>query len=142
MVDIIVGLARYLYLAFLWLFVIIIIFNLKSQITIKSKKNKLSNVDKKYVLQVVEGSQINKSLPLDNRDITVGRSGDNDIVLKDDFVSAKHLKVYRDGKKIYLEDLSSTNGTFIKGKRVYGINEIKIGQLFTLGTNGLEVRMG
>jgi hypothetical protein len=141
-VDIIVGLARYLYLAFLWLFVIIIIFNLKSQITIKSKKNKLSNVDKKYVLQVVEGSQINKSLPLDNRDITVGRSGDNDIVLKDDFVSAKHLKVYRDGKKIYLEDLSSTNGTFIKGKRVYGINEIKIGQLFTLGTNGLEVRMG
>jgi len=53
------------------------------------------------------------------RDITyVGRSPDNDISVKDKFVSRKHLKILRKGNKYIIEDLKSTNGTFLNGKQI------------------------
>jgi pSer/pThr/pTyr-binding forkhead associated (FHA) protein len=129
----------------LWVFVIIVAVKLKSQIVFKSKKNLSSSrsgrSDGKYFLQVVEGPMSGISVPLENKDITVGRADDNSIVLSDDFVSAKHLKVWQDGRRIYLEDLSSTNGTFIDNKRVYGVSQIKLGQMFSMGVNGLEVNV-
>lgn len=53
------------------------------------------------------------------RDITyVGRSADNDISVKDKFVSRKHLKIQRREDKYIIEDLKSTNGTFVNGKQI------------------------
>jgi pSer/pThr/pTyr-binding forkhead associated (FHA) protein len=54
-----------------------------------------------------------------DRDITyVGRSADNDIPVKDKFVSRKHLKIQRRENKYFIEDLKSTNGTFVNGKQI------------------------
>jgi hypothetical protein len=144
-IDIVIAALKYLYLILLWIFVIVVAVKLKNQIMIKSKKvefrGQAKNNDRKYFLQVIEGPMVGVLAPLENKDITVGRSDDNTIVLSDDFVSAKHLKVFQDGRKIYLEDLSSTNGTFINGERVYGINQIKPGQIFSLGVNRLVVNI-
>jgi len=53
------------------------------------------------------------------RDITyVGRAADNDILVKDKFVSRKHLKILRKENKYIIEDLKSTNGTFLNGKQI------------------------
>jgi pSer/pThr/pTyr-binding forkhead associated (FHA) protein len=49
---------------------------------------------------------------------TIGRQHDNAIVLDDDAVSSHHACVFRDGDDFILEDLQSTNGTFVNGKRV------------------------
>lgn len=53
------------------------------------------------------------------RDITyVGRSADNDISVKDKFVSRKHLKILKKENKYIIEDLKSTNGTFVNGRQI------------------------
>lgn len=53
-----------------------------------------------------------------NGQLTIGRNGENDIVINNPFVSGQHLKiVYRDAG-YYLEDLGSRNGTLVNGVRV------------------------
>lgn len=69
-------------------------------------------------------------------DITfVGRSRRNDIKLTDPKVSGKHFKVFRIGRKFFVEDLRSTNGTLVNGQRV------EAGEGFELG-EGDRIRLG
>ncbi len=50
--------------------------------------------------------------------VTIGRLADNLIILDNPTVSAHHARVYRDGPHYVLEDLQSTNGTFVNGKPI------------------------
>ena len=50
--------------------------------------------------------------------ITIGRLPDNAIVIDNPAVSSHHACVFRDGESFVLEDLQSTNGTFVDGKRI------------------------
>ncbi len=53
------------------------------------------------------------------RTLTIGRSNSNDVVIKDTFVSGSHCSITMDDKGVfYLQDLGSSNGTFVNGKRV------------------------
>jgi len=49
---------------------------------------------------------------------TIGRAHDNDLVIDDPTVSAYHAKIYTYLTASYIEDLNSTNGTFVDGKRI------------------------
>jgi hypothetical protein len=59
-----------------------------------------------------------KEIPLDKSVLTVGRKPDNDIVLDNATVSGHHCKIYEAGGTWFVEDLNSTNGTFVNGKKV------------------------
>ncbi|HAH04935.1 MAG TPA: hypothetical protein DCM05_00180 [Elusimicrobia bacterium] len=59
-----------------------------------------------------------KEIPLDKPAITVGRKPDNDIVIDNPAISGHHCKVLLAGETYYVEDLDSTNGTFVNEKRV------------------------
>jgi pSer/pThr/pTyr-binding forkhead associated (FHA) protein len=65
--------------------------------------------------------------------LSIGRSGDADVRIEDRFASAIHARVYSRGPSYYVEDMSSTNGTFLNGGRLAGeaqlsdLDEIKIG---------------
>jgi pSer/pThr/pTyr-binding forkhead associated (FHA) protein len=67
--------------------------------------------------------------------MSVGRHGSNDIVLEDSSVSRSHCLIYVQSDKVEIEDLDSTNGVQITGKRVRGRvpvpvdKELKIGNL-------------
>lgn len=50
--------------------------------------------------------------------ITVGRKDDNDIIIDNPAISGHHARIVRQGNKYFIEDLNSTNGTFISGKRI------------------------
>ena len=50
--------------------------------------------------------------------VTIGLMDDNDLVLTDDTVSRYHCKIYQEGNHYILQDLGSTNGTFINQIRV------------------------
>lgn len=53
------------------------------------------------------------------REITVGRKNDNQLVLEDPYASGHHARIYiRNGKDCILEDLESTNGTLLNGKKL------------------------
>ena len=64
---------------------------------------------------------------------TIGRSPASDIVLPDDYVSQTHARVFARKQFLYIEDLGSTNGTLIDGRRIEGEHQIKPGQEIVLG---------
>lgn len=74
----------------------------------------------KALLQIDQGSDEPKSLPLNGDLLTIGRWPDNDIVLPDRMVSRHHAQIHKVGDEYVLEDLESTNGTFINGARLGG----------------------
>lgn len=69
------------------------------------------------ILLKFEASVI-KEIKLDKPAYTVGRKPDNDIVLDNATVSGHHCKLYEAGGTWFVEDLTSTNGTFVNGKKV------------------------
>jgi pSer/pThr/pTyr-binding forkhead associated (FHA) protein len=64
--------------------------------------------------------------------VTIGRLPDNDLVVDNPAVSGRHAKVYKQGDKYVIEDLQSTNGTFISGQRI-GSQALKDGDKITIG---------
>ena len=59
-----------------------------------------------------------RDIPLEKPAFTVGRKPDNDIVLDNPTVSGHHCKIYEAGGTWFVEDLNSTNGTYVNGKKV------------------------
>lgn len=59
-----------------------------------------------------------KEYPLAQDEITIGRKADNDIVIDSPAVSGHHARVLRQAGRIMLEDLNSTNGTYLHGKKI------------------------
>ena len=71
---------------------------------------------------------------------TLGRDVNNSIVLEDDFVSAAHASLTFRGRTWYVEDLGSTNGTFVNGSQVDGIAPLSFGDELQLGQ--IRLRLG
>ena len=69
-------------------------------------------------LYVVRGKYEQLSLGLKHQRTYVGRSPENDIQIQDNYVSRKHLELYKKGDKYFIRDLNSANGTFVNGKRI------------------------
>jgi len=59
-----------------------------------------------------------REFPLGFGTLSVGRSTDNDLVFDDPSLSRKHARIHRDGGRLEVEDLGSSNGTFVNGRRV------------------------
>ena len=70
------------------------------------------------VVHVLTGPDRGESYELEKDDINVGRSPGNDIQLKDILVSRRHLRIGRKKKKYFVQDLKSTNGTFVAGEQI------------------------
>lgn len=74
-------------------------------------------------------------------EVTVGRAGGCAVMLGgDSFVSQLHARVFRRDGSIYLEDLGSTNGTFLNGKKVTAPVSVRKGDKIQFGRTTLEVR--
>jgi hypothetical protein len=69
-------------------------------------------------LYIIDGHDKRQCLEFDGDILLVGRSAENDLPLKDRFVSRKHLKISRKGERIFIQDLKSRNGTFVNGETI------------------------
>lgn len=76
---------------------------------------------------------------IDKDEITIGRNSTNDITIDNLAVSDRHARIVRDQTGYYLEDLGSTNGTFVDGRR---ISRIGLGgqQQIAIGKHLLDIR--
>jgi|SRR5579872_2541487 len=73
-------------------------------------------------------------------EVTVGRSPGCAVALEDDtFVSSVHARVFRRSGELWLEDLGSTNGTWLNDERVDGPSRIQRGDRVKVGSTTLEV---
>ena len=94
-------------------------------------------------LVVTEGPLAGTSLPLRSGGVLVGRNPECALVLDDDYASGRHCRIYpdpsgRDGWAV--EDLGSTNGTFIGRERLTGSRPVEVGTTLRIGKTVLELR--
>jgi len=86
-----------------------------------------------YRLVVRRGPQPNQVYELNKDVLNLGRDITNDIVINDREVSRHHLRIVRGSEGFSIEDLGSTNGTFVNGKRLSGAIALKNGDMVGLG---------
>jgi len=91
-------------------------------------------------LVLIEGDRKGHTLRLDRREITIGRSDDSDLVIDDEYASTHHAKLVQVGTDWVLQDLNSTNGTFINGSRVNTPANLKVGTPVRIGKTTFELR--
>lgn len=70
---------------------------------------------------------------LEGDQLTIGRDSTNDIVINDAEISRRHARLTFQGGKFVLEDLGSTNGTFVNGQRLAGPRVLKAGEVVSFG---------
>jgi predicted component of type VI protein secretion system len=88
-----------------------------------------------YQLVVRTGPNPGETYELNSSEITIGRESTNDIVITDAEVSRKHARLVQQPGGYLLEDLGSTNGTFVNGQRLMGPHSLRPGELVVLGEN-------
>ncbi|MGM0397170.1 MAG: FHA domain-containing protein [Bacillota bacterium] len=75
---------------------------------------------------------LSDSYPVENA-LTLGRQKDNTIEIKDPYISKKHFRITKDEDQFFLEDLGSSNGTYLNGERVEDVTRIKKGDIIKVG---------
>jgi pSer/pThr/pTyr-binding forkhead associated (FHA) protein len=72
-------------------------------------------------------------LPLSGQPITIGRAAGNTLVFEDDYASSHHARLFQAAEGWVIEDLNSTNGTFIEGAPLTGAALLPVGVPVTIG---------
>ena len=91
-------------------------------------------------LQVVSGPNAGQSVPLSDQPILLGRGTDASIRLDDDYVSTRHARFATNGEQWFVEDVGSTNGTYLGSQRVTSPVPVGLGIQVRLGKTIVELR--
>jgi hypothetical protein len=95
-----------------------------------------------HVLRFISGKYQGGEFPVvADKQIVIGRSSDLDMVLVEDMVSRKHSRISMQGDQIWIEDLGSTNGTFVNGEKIKRAR-LKEGDRVLIGTSILKLIAG
>jgi pSer/pThr/pTyr-binding forkhead associated (FHA) protein len=142
------------FLALLWLFVLSSVSVIRSDMfgervetardkaAAKPAKNKQRKKPRGAPTQLVitEGSNVGVSVPLGAEPILLGRGADATIRLDDDYVSTRHARFVPHGDDWYVEDLGSTNGTYIGSQRISTPMVVAIGVQVRVGKTIAELK--
>lgn len=152
-------LIRFAYLAILWVFVLSAISVVRSDMfgaRVEATPRADRKADKQSRRQsqsrgkrprgeptqvvVVEGPNAGQTVPLDQAPILIGRGADAAIRLDDDYVSTRHARIAISGDQWFVEDLGSTNGTYMGSHRLTQPTTLQLGSKVRIGKTTLELR--
>src|SRR5690349_16294308 len=152
-------LIRVAYLAILWIFVLSAISVVRSDMFgarvpdagrgggggAKPKKQKPAKQPAKrrgspIPVLVVEGANAGERAELDQAPILIGRGNDAAIRLDDDYVSTRHARIASSADQWFVEDLGSTNGTYVGTARITQPTTLTLGTQVRIGKTLLELR--
>ncbi len=89
-------------------------------------------------LTIRSGPQAGMGFPVDRPSIRIGRGSGSDLILEDSQASRQHAEISRQGDEYFIRDLNSTNGTFVNGQRIAGLQRLQPGDQIRIG----ETQMG
>lgn len=145
--------ARLGFLALLWVFVLLVVRTLRSDVagdptTHRARRPRKGGGEAPATgrrrgatrLLITQGPLAGSMVPLTPTSITIGRDQSCTLVLDDSYASSRHARVFPKDGSWWLEDLGSTNGTTLAGRPVNGAVELPIGVPVRIGQTTLELR--
>jgi len=94
--------------------------------------NEGENALRRASLAVIDGAPEHRKYAFGDS-VTIGRNADNDIVLRDQYISHYHARVRRVGDEYVLTDLDSINNTYLNGDAIEGETALKSGDCIRVG---------
>lgn len=91
-------------------------------------------------LVITSGPRRGEKLSLSQAPLTIGRASDSDLVINDDYTSTRHARLLNWDGRWMVQDLDSTNGTFVNGERVAQPTELRRGVSVRIGTTSFELQ--
>lgn len=163
MSELTVTLLRYGFLILLWVFIVTIVLSQGRDLSVdrriragriktKGRKNLEQNPNahqsatqqpprqRPHTLVVMQGPTSGRSYQLSSSPVLMGRSPDATVPLEDDYASGRHARLFPQGSRWFLEDLGSTNGTYVNEQRLTRAVALEPGQPFRVGKSVLELR--
>ncbi|MEV4686716.1 FHA domain-containing protein FhaB/FipA [Microbacterium sp. LWH3-1.2] len=89
---------------------------------------------------ITSGPKTGLELPLGNEPLTIGRSSESGLVVRDDYTSSHHARLVLWGDQWMIQDLDSTNGTWHDGVRVTAPVPVNLGAPIKVGATTFELR--
>ena len=162
MSELTLTLIRFAYLAILWIFVLSAISVIRSDMfgaridstpradrKADKQARKQSQVSSKPAkrprgapthIAVIDGDNAGATAALEDAPILIGRGSDAAIRLDDDYVSTRHARIASSGDEWFVEDLGSTNGTYIGSHRLTQPTTLQLGSKVRIGKTTIELR--
>ncbi|HET6259534.1 MAG TPA: FHA domain-containing protein [Pseudonocardia sp.] len=150
MPELVLQLTRAGFLALLWLFVLVTLRVVRSDLYAASGLRALVPGGRTATrtgrgrtarqLLVTQGALAGTRVSLDSRPILIGRADDSTLVLDDDYASTRHARIALQGEEWYVEDLGSTNGTYLDRAKVTGPTRVPLGVPVRIGKTVIELR--
>jgi pSer/pThr/pTyr-binding forkhead associated (FHA) protein len=91
-------------------------------------------------LVITSGAKEGLEIDLPDEQLTIGRSGESGLVIRDDYTSTHHARLLRWPDGWVVQDLDSTNGTFLDGQRVTVPTPVPLNTTVKIGTTTFELR--
>jgi len=149
--EIVVQIFRFGFLALLWLF-ILVAFRVVRADLLGGRAKRVSAPARSSAapggrkagrplkqLRVTAGPLAGTRITLSGQTILIGRADDSTLVLTDDFASSRHARLTQRDGRWYVEDLGSTNGTYLDQQRVQGPLAVAPGQPIRIGATVIEL---
>jgi hypothetical protein len=91
-------------------------------------------------LVITSGAKAGLEIPLGSEPLTIGRASDAGLQIRDDYTSTHHARLLLWGADWVIQDLDSTNGTFVDGARIDSPTQVPVGVPVKVGATTFELR--
>ncbi len=91
-------------------------------------------------LVITSGSKEGLEIDLPEEQLTIGRSNESGLVIRDDYTSTHHARLLNWAEGWVIQDLDSTNGTFLDGARIIVPTQVPLNTPVKIGTTSFELR--
>jgi pSer/pThr/pTyr-binding forkhead associated (FHA) protein len=148
---------KVLFLALLWLFILSAVSVIRSDLFGKTvaapdqpraqelespppppRKTKRTRGDPRIVV-ITQGNQAGMSADLAGGLVLIGRGADCQLILDDDYVSTRHARIVAGENGVYVEDLGSTNGTYVNGQRITAPTSVSLADTVRIGKTVMKL---
>lgn len=131
--EVLTVVVRFLFVVCLYVFVGAALLTLRRALQSASHADRRAETVLALAEATPADSPVGRTVALDNRPLVIGRRPDCDVVLRDEAVSGRHARIAPHAEGWQLDDLQSTNGTYVNGRRIARPAIVRAGDEIRIG---------